>query len=143
MAITENLSTRKVFDGMKESAKDFYDLLIRKELYSNFADWPLEKQVQTVIDEATELKKEIENNNVDEIRKETIDVLYVTLMSISSMYTQGLIDDEFLASMGSVQREKIMQRSPFLKEHYKPTSERENEIWYETKAKLKEEQENK
>ena len=127
-----------VYKEWFKSLTDMFELLIRKENFSNYADMSIQEQYKTFADEVTELQTELESEIVDpnKVQKELADVIYTLLMNMGKMYELGLIDWEWLKSFWKIQSEKIYQRSPFLKEWYKPSHEEENKIWYETKARL-------
>ena len=113
--------------------KDRYELMVRKNLYSNFIDRPLSQQVSPIVNESVELKEAILKGDINEIKKEYQDCLYGMLLLTSWLIKEWILTEEDFRTMWKQQKEKIVARSPFLKTHEKVDIETEERIRYATK----------
>lgn len=113
--------------------KNRYDLFERKANYSNFIDRDVSKQIAVLLNETNELLEAVQNENVEETKKELLDVLYNVWQLLYSMEKKWMIDEEFMCKSWKTQKDKIFQRSPFLKENRKVTIDEEEELWYKSK----------
>lgn len=109
--------------------KNLYELLRRKEMYSEYIDWEYKEHISNFINEIKEL--EVAIDNWKDIWKEFMDVIYMI-----GQLTNKLNRDWFLEDVDfKLQKDKIMSRSPNLKECKKISRETENKIRYALKSK--------
>lgn len=127
--------TREIIDSFP--LKDWYDLLLRKETYSHYVDRPFEKLINNVKWELDELLTWIQNNDSENIKEETADVIYNTCQLIQALFKKELISSEDLQHTGQAQKQKIYKRQPFLKDNSeKPNSwEEETALFRKLKNK--------
>ena len=112
-----------------------YDLLERKANYSNFIDRNIKSQLLVLLDEIWELFKAVDDNNIEEVKKELLDVLFNTWQLLYSLEKKWFIDENFMKTSWKQQKDKIFKRSPFLKENRKVSIEEEEKLRYESKNK--------
>jgi len=108
--------------------QDWYDLWLRKELYSNFVDRDIKKQLLPLINESKELQEALDSGNIDEVKKEYWDVIYALMLLTSWLIKEGILTEEDFRNMWKQQKSKIYARSSFLKQNKKVSiDEEENE----------------
>jgi len=118
-------NTRKTTELLQN--KDLFELLLRKEKFSEYIDTDYNEQFTDLISEITELKKEV--LEWWDIEWELMDVIFWLWQLICKLLKEWKIDSlNFKA-----QKEKIFKRSPNLKACKKVSREVENIIWQKTK----------
>ena len=127
--------TREIVNSFP--VKDRYDLLLRKETYSYYIDRPFERLIKDVKWELDELLTWIQNQDIENIKEETADVIFNTLQLIQALMKNELISHEDLQHTGQAQKQKIYKRQPFLKDNSeKPNSwEEETALFKKLKGK--------
>lgn len=125
-------NTRKIIENI--NAKDWYNLLLRKENYSHYIDRPIEHHVKYIKSELDELLRGIENMDEENIKEEITDVIYNTAQLIQSLLKKWLIDEDVIKESWKKQYNKITKRQPQLKENYKiDTFEDEHNLFVKLK----------
>lgn len=114
----------------KISNWNLFELLERKAKYSEYIEWTYEEHFKNLIDEILELKKEIEINW--DIQWEITDVVYMVGQLLNKMNKDWILNPDF-----KQHKDKIIWRSPNLKQRQKVTRQIENENWYKLKSKQK------
>ena len=113
-------TTKELFNKLWDI--DLYELLRRKEKYSEYIDWTFEEHFKNLTNEIKELQEEVDSGW--DIKSESLDVVYVLWMLL-----QKLIKEKDLNLDFKEQKEKIFKRSPNLKKCEKVSRETENKIW--------------
>lgn len=132
-------NTRKLVESF--NIKDWYDLWLRKELYSLFVDRQVEHQIKCIKWELDELLQWIEKWDKENISEEMSDVIYNTIQLLQSLLKKWLVDENDIANSGKKQKEKIFIRQPFLKTQEKPESfQQEHNLFIENKKTWKKQQ---
>lgn len=128
-------TTRELFESVP--VKDRYDLLLRKENHSYYIDRPFERLIKDVKWELDELLTWIQNNDSENIKEETADVIFNTCQLLQALMKKCLITSEDLQNTGKAQKQKIYKRQPFLKDNSeKPNSwEEETALFKKLKEK--------
>lgn len=130
-------NTRKLIENFP--LKDWYDLSLRKEMYSLFIDKDVAHQVKCVKWELDELLEWVEKWDIENISEEMGDVIFTTISLLQSLLKKWLVDDVDLKVSWLAQKHKIYKRQPFLKTHQKPESfEHEHDLFMKQKKWLKE-----
>ena len=114
----------------KVSNWNLFELLERKANYSEYIEWTYEEHFKNLIDEILELQKEIEINW--DIQWEITDVVYMVGQLLNKMNKDWILNPDF-----KQHKDKIIWRSPNLKQRQKVTRQIENENWYKLKSKQK------
>ena len=127
--------TREIINSFP--VKDWYDLLLRKETYSHYVDRPFEKLIKNVKNELDELLAWIQNNDAENIKEETADVIYNTCQLLQALMKQCLITSEDIQHSGQAQKQKIYKRQPFLKDSSDKPKTRDEETALFAKLKNK------
>ena len=128
--------TREIVNSFP--VKDRYDLLLRKETYSYYVDRPFERLIKDVKWELDELLTWIQNQDIENIKEETADVIFNTLQLIQALMKNKLISPEDLQHTGQAQKQKIYKRQPQLRHGPKPNSwEEETELFKKLKEQSK------
>lgn len=127
--------TREIVNSFP--VKDWYDLLLRKETYSYYVDRPFERLIKDIKGELEELLTWIQNQDIENIKEETADVIFNTLQLIQALMKKELISPEDLQYTGQAQKQKIYKRQPFLKDNSKKPNSREEETALFKKLKEK------
>lgn len=118
--------------------KDRYDLLLRKETYSYYVDRPFERLIKDVKWELDELLTWIQNEDSENIKEETADVIFNTCQLLQALLKRELISPEDLQYTGQAQKQKIYKRQPQLRHGPKPNSwEEETELFRKLKEQSK------
>lgn len=112
---------------------DWYQLLQKKAECSNFIDRSISSQLQVLLNEVRETQEAANNNNINEIRKEVLDILFNTFQLLYSLEKKWIIDEDFIKSSWKVQKQKIYKRSPFLLENRKVSVQEEERLRYLSK----------
>ena len=112
---------------------NWYELLERKANYSNFIDRSIKSQLVVLLNEIKELWEAVDDNNINEVKKELLDVLFNTWQLLYSLEKKWYINDEFMKTSWKTQKDKIIKRSPFLKDNKKVTVEEEERLRYASK----------
>lgn len=113
-------ATRWVINAV--SSSDLYELLRRKEKFSEYVDWTYEEHFEDVISELLELQREIYVKW--DIKWELMDAIYTFAQLLQKMEKDWLLDVDFRS-----QKRKIFWRSPNLKRCEKVSRKVENEVW--------------
>lgn len=121
-------NTRETFEKIWNS--DLFELLLRKEKFSEYIDWTYEEHVDNLINEIQELKHWIKENDSENIVEEFMDVVYMVFQLSNKLNKDWLLDWLDFKN----QKEKIFKRSPNLKQCTKISREIENKIWKLTKS---------
>lgn len=112
--------TRKTFDVVWN--KDLYELLRRKEQFSEYIEWSYEEHFKDLISEVLELQKEVELNW--NIQSEVMDVVFTVAQLLNKLNKDWLLKwIDFRKH-----KQKIMWRSPNLKQRQKISRDKENKI---------------
>ena len=117
--------TREIINSFP--VRDRYDLLLRKETYSYYVDRPFERLIKDVKWELDELLAWIQNQDSENIKEETADVIFNTCQLLQALMKQCLITSEDLQNTGKAQKQKIYKRQPFLKDNSEKPNSREEE----------------
>ena len=120
--------TRDTLDKVLNS--DLYELLERKAKYSEYIEWEYSEHFNNLISEILELKAEIEI--WWDIKSEVMDVIYQIWQVLNKMNKEWLLETDFRQH-----KNKIMWRSPNLKQRIKVPRSVEQENWYTLKSKQK------
>jgi len=110
--------------------KNLYELLRRKEKFSEFISWTYEEHFKCLINEILELQQEIQNN-WNWVSWEVADVVYMVWQLLNKMNQDWLLKNVSFKK----HKEKIMWRSPNLKKCQKVSRETEDKTWYLLKNK--------
>lgn len=121
-------STKSVRDLVSDL--DLYELLRRKEMFSEFIQWTYTEHFKTLSNEIAELQAEIENG-WNGVKWEVMDVLYMVWQLLNKMHKDWLL--EWVSFVDH--KRKIMWRSPNLKQCKKVSRETEDRVWYLLKKK--------
>lgn len=114
--------------------KNWYDLLERKSQYSSFIDRSVKSQLIVLLNELKELWEAVDDNNLTEVKKELLDVLFNTWQLLYSLQKKWFIDKTFMSQSGKQQKDKIMKRAPYLKENRKVDVTEEERLRYLSKG---------
>lgn len=114
----------------KISNWNLFELLERKAKYSEYIEWTYEEHFKNLIDEILELQEEIKINW--DIQWEIADVVYMVWQLLNKMNKDWILNPNF-----KQHKDKIIWRSPNLKQRQKVTRQIENENWYKLKSKQK------
>lgn len=107
-----------------------YELLRRKEKFSEYINWTYTEHFKNLISEIIELEHEIATGG-KWVQWETMDVVYMVGQILNKMHK-----DWFLDGMSfKTHKDKIMGRSPNLKKCEKVSRETENSVWKLLKSK--------
>ena len=108
-------------------AKDWYQLLRRKEEYSYYTDLPFARLVKDLKGEIDELFQWIEANDSANIKEEVADVLFNTQQLIQALFKKWLITSEDLKATWKEEQKKIYRRQPFLQDNSEKPTDWEHE----------------
>lgn len=111
--------------------KDLYELLRRKEQFSEYIEWTYEEHFNNLINEILELKTEVEINW--KVKSETMDVVYMVWQLLNKLNKDWLLKSIDFKE----HKDKIIWRSPNLKQWRKISREEENKNWDILKSKQK------
>lgn len=133
----KNYATRSIIESAPMA--DWYDLLLRKELYSFYHTLPLSRLINDTKWELEELLQGVESWNLENIKEEIADVVFDTCQIIQALFIQDLINETDILWSAQRQKEKIYKRQPFLKDNSeKPNSwEEETALFKKLKNKNK------
>lgn len=118
--------------------KDWYELLRRKEEKSYYSDLPFERLIKDLKWEIDELFEWIEKWDLDNIKEELADVILNTQQVIQALFKRWLVTAEDLKETWKAEKEKIYNRTPFIRSWEKPEDrEHETQLFKKRKEELK------
>lgn len=83
-------NTRRTFEMIWN--KDLFELLLRKEKFSEYIEWTLEEHINNLINEILELKEECLEGK-ENIHWELLDVIYQTWQLVNKLLNDNLIEN--------------------------------------------------
>jgi len=127
-----NSNTRKIFETYKKEWKDLYEILLRKEKYSEYIEkTDIKDIIQFFKNEVDELLESILQEDKEEIKKELMDVIYMLNITILKLMDWNYLEN--LDNFWKEIKEKMIKRAPHLKTWKKITLEEEKKKWREIK----------
>ena len=133
-------NTIKVFNMMKKQKSNWYELLSKKEQFSEYlvknhistiCSW-LQSEVSELFEEIVKYEKD--SKNIEELLGELNDVIYMMLQLSVKLMQQWLLEN--FENNWLKQKNKIFHRAPHLKKGIKINLEEEKRIWAERKWKI-------
>ena len=129
-------STRKVFETLRINFLSMFDLLSRKEKYSEYIEKTTDVEIAKALSwEVLELIEELEKWENEKARGELNDVIYMLWQLMIKMDQTWKLD--WFETFWKDQKDKIVERSPHLKKCEKISLETEKAVWRIIKSQKK------
>jgi len=120
-------NTKETFNLLWD--KNLYELLRRKENYSEYINWTFKEHIDNLQNEIIELSEWIQKWDIKNIQEEFMDVIFMIWQLSNKLNKEWFL--KWLDFKN--QKEKILSRSPNLKTCNKVSREVENILWHKNK----------
>jgi len=139
MEINKNNSTRKIFETFNNSLKNWFDLISRKEKYSEYIEKETSSDLwKSLKNEVEELIYELKGyesweENKEKLQSELNDTIYMLMQLMVKLEKTGAMN--WYEDSVKLHKEKIFSRATHLKKCTKISLEFEKKIWKVLKIK--------